>query len=109
VPIYGAGHDCGRLYIAMRHVDGTDLRTLMAECGPLDPPAAVRLLAQVAEALDAAHARGLVHRDIKPANVFVTVDSEHARAYLTDFGIAMLLGRDQLTAPNQLMGKRELH
>src|SRR6195952_574014 len=68
VPVYSAGEDQGRLYLAMRFVDGEDLRTLVQREGPLEPARAAGIIAQVANALDAAHARGLVHRDIKPAN-----------------------------------------
>src|ERR671935_2857561 len=71
VPIYEAGESDGRLFIAMRYVEGTDLKGLIREFGPLDPGHAVSVIRQVAGALDAAHARGLVHRDVKPANVLI--------------------------------------
>ena len=70
VPIYDAGEVDGQLYIAMRYVEGSDLKQLLRE-GPLEPARASRSLAQVAGALDAAHARGLVHRDVKPSNVLL--------------------------------------
>ena len=69
----------------MRYIDGADLRELLARDGPLDPEQALDLLAQVGEALDEAHARGLVHRDVKPANILVDRDGA---AYLGDFGLA---------------------
>src|SRR2546427_1638425 len=71
VPIYDAGEVAGRLYIAMRLVEGTDLKRLLAGEGPLDAERALPLLGQVADALDAAHERGLVHRDVKPSNVLI--------------------------------------
>jgi serine/threonine-protein kinase len=84
VPIYRAGEEGGLLFLAMRFVSGDDLRTLVEHDGPLDPGRAVAVIAQVAAALAAAHARGLVHRDVKPANVLVTADDH---CYLTDFGL----------------------
>src|ERR671920_1767013 len=84
IPIYAAGEFDGVLYIAMRFVPGHDLRTLLREEERLEPERAPRLVAQVASALDAAHAHGLVHRDVKPANVLVTPEGH---AYLTDFGL----------------------
>ena len=83
LPVFGAGEQDGVLYLAMRFVAGEDLRTLVATEGPLPPARAAQVVAQVAAALEAAHARRLVHRDVKPANVLVA--GEHA--YLTDFGI----------------------
>jgi len=84
VPIYYAGDADGRLYIAMRFVEGEDLRTRVRREGRLDPDTAAHVTSQVASALDAAHARGLVHRDVKPANVLL---GERDHAYLTDFGL----------------------
>jgi class 3 adenylate cyclase/ABC-type transport system substrate-binding protein/predicted Ser/Thr protein kinase len=85
VPIYAAGEADGQLYLAMRHVRGTDLRQILERDGRLDPSRAIRILAPVAEALDAAHAEGLVHRDVKPGNILVQEDD---RAFLADFGLA---------------------
>ena len=90
IPVYEAGEDAGLLFIAMRYVDGFDLGALLGRLGPLTPADAVRIVTQIAGALDAAHARGLVHRDVKPANVLLDEDLEHA--YLTDFGIARATG-----------------
>ncbi|HEU5211607.1 MAG TPA: ABC transporter substrate-binding protein [Gaiellaceae bacterium] len=84
LPIYAAGKADGVVYLAMRFVDGADLGRLI-EHGPLEPERALDLLAQAAEALDAAHRRGLVHRDVKPGNILV---DDTGRAYLTDFGLA---------------------
>ncbi len=85
VPIHDAGETEGVLYLAMRYVEGTDLRDLLRRDGPLEPGRALHLAVQVASALDAAHARGLVHRDVKPGNILVA-QGEHA--YLTDFGLS---------------------
>jgi Protein kinase domain len=84
VPIYRAGEEDGTLFLAMRLIDGDDLRTIVERDGPLAPERAAAVIAQVAAALAAAHARGLVHRDIKPANVLVTAEGH---CYLTDFGL----------------------
>ena len=87
VPIYAAGEEGGQLYLAMRYVEGYDLRELVDSTpGGLDPALAFRLLGPVADALDAAHALGLVHRDVKPANVIVAAETE--QPYLCDFGLA---------------------
>ena len=86
VPVYGADEDAGRLFIAMRLIDGVDLAELLRR-GRLDPGRAAGLVAQVADALDAAHRRGLVHRDVKPANVLITGAPPEEFAYLTDFGL----------------------
>jgi serine/threonine-protein kinase len=79
-----AGEDKGRLYLAMEYVDGADLRTLLREKGRLDQERTVALVEQVAAALDAAHAAGLVHRDVKPGNILVRGE----KAYVCDFGLA---------------------
>jgi serine/threonine protein kinase/ABC-type branched-subunit amino acid transport system substrate-binding protein len=89
IPIYEAGEQQGQLYLAMRFVEGTDLRSVLDAERRLAPERAVAVLAQVAGALDAAHSRALVHRDVKPANVLLDAD-EHV--YLTDFGITKQMG-----------------
>jgi DNA-binding beta-propeller fold protein YncE len=88
VPVYDARDVDGELIVAMRLVEGGDLRRTIDRDGPLQPARAIALLGQVAEALDAAHAAGIVHRDVKPHNVLVEGD----RAYLSDFGLAKALG-----------------
>jgi serine/threonine protein kinase len=88
VEIFRAGEEGGRLYVTMRFVDGTDLKTLIARERRLEPERAVALVAQVGGALDAAHRRGLVHRDVKPANILVASRDGAERAFLTDFGIS---------------------
>jgi serine/threonine protein kinase len=84
IPIHYAGEEAGVPYLAMRYVAGDDGRSLVRRAGPLPPERAARIVAQVAGALDAAHAAGLVHRDVKPANVLLAV-GDHA--YLSDFGL----------------------
>ncbi len=83
LPVYDSGEVDGRLYIAMRLIEGSDLRTAIARGGALEPARAARIVAQVASALDAAHARGLVHGDVKPANVLLARPGEPGEhAYL---------------------------
>ena len=84
VTIHAAGEWQGQLYLAMRFVEGMSLARVLATDGPLDLHASFELIRQVGDALDAAHAHGIVHRDVKPGNVLV---STHGRAYLTDFGL----------------------
>ena len=114
VPIHDAGEADGQLYLAMRYVEGADLKRLLQEEGTLGPARAIAICAQVAEALDAAHARGLVHRDVKPSNVLM---DEHGHAYLADFGLTrrltdqapgfeagLSLGTPAYVAPEQIRG-----
>jgi CHASE2 domain-containing sensor protein len=104
IPVYEAGEDDGLLFISMRLVDGVDLEQVLLTGGPLEPKRAARLTLQIAAALDAAHARGLVHRDVKPANVLLTLD-EPEHAYLTDFGVAKRVGvYNRLTSSGQWVG-----
>ena len=100
IPVYTAGEHEGRLYVTMRFVDGVDLAELIQQ-GPVAPPQAVATIVQVAHALDAAHAFGVVHRDVKPANVLL----EGELALLTDFGLQRdLNATTRVTEPGTLIG-----
>jgi serine/threonine-protein kinase len=104
IPVYEAGEDDGRLFITMRYVDGTDLRTMITNEGNIDPQRAARIVRQTGAGLDAAHAKGLVHRDIKPANILITHDGEE-HVYLTDFGLTKQVGGSGgLTKTGQFVG-----
>jgi WD40 repeat protein len=89
IPVYRAGEDGGRLFIAMRFVEGASLQELIRASGGLSAGRAARIVARVGEALDAAHARGLVHRDVKPANILVADPDGEEHVYLTDFGVSI--------------------
>jgi serine/threonine-protein kinase len=88
VPTLAFGEEDGLLYLAMSYVEGADLRELIRREGKLEPERAIDLLAQAADALDDAHATGLVHRDVKPANILVAGASEGEHVYVCDFGLA---------------------
>ncbi len=85
VPIHAFGEIDGRLYLDMQLVDGEDLATRLSTRGPMDAAEAVDVVGQIAQALTAAHAEGLVHRDVKPSNILL---AGTGFAYLVDFGIA---------------------
>ena len=87
IPIYEAGDYDGTLFIAMRYVEGTDLKQLIGKTGALPPARAVGLVSHVAAGLDAAHRRGLVHRDVKPSNVLIATEEGEELVYLADFGL----------------------
>jgi hypothetical protein len=114
IPVYAAGEENGHLYLVMRYVAGLDLQALLRREGRLSAERSARLVEQVAAALDAAHAAGLVHRDIKPANVLLAGD----HVYLSDFGITRAdsgasvtdtgewLGTVDFMSPEHLRGER---
>ncbi|MGW4125993.1 protein kinase domain-containing protein [Nocardia sp. NPDC004711] len=101
IPIHDYGEIDGLLFIDMRLVEGGTLGGLLTQHGPMAPARAVAIIAQVAAALDAAHADGLIHRDIKPANILVTDDDF---AYLVDFGIAHSSTGTALTGTGTAVG-----
>jgi serine/threonine protein kinase len=114
VPLYAAGEEDGTVYIVTRWVEGTELGTLIHGDGPLEPGMAARTAAQIADALEMAHQKGLVHRDVKPSNVILTSEGH---VYLTDFGLAKraetavgltavdrMLGTVDYVAPEQVEG-----
>ena len=107
IPVYAAGEADGVLYIATRYVAGGDLVGLLQRAGGiLQPDQAADLVSQVAAALDAAHAAGLVHRDVKPANILIDAApgrTEHA--FLSDFGLSKGASSSTgLTATGQFLG-----
>ncbi len=100
IPIHDWGEIDGNLYIDMRLVRGQTLHDLI-KAGPLEPLRAVTIVQQIAAALDAGHAQGLIHRDVKPQNIIVT-DADFA--YLVDFGIAEVEGDVRLTMAGTQVG-----
>jgi tRNA A-37 threonylcarbamoyl transferase component Bud32 len=108
VPVFEAGEADGVLFIAMRYVAGGDVRALIASEGPLRPSRVVSIVSQIASALDAAHARGLVHRDVKPANMLlgtIATASAPDHVYLSDFGLSKVsVSAVSLTGTGQFLG-----
>ncbi len=100
VPIYDSREVDGELIVAMRLIKGGDLRRLIDREGPLPPHLALNYLAQVADALDAAHAAGIVHRDVKPHNILIDGD----RAYLSDFGLAKAVDESGAASSASVVG-----
>jgi serine/threonine protein kinase len=101
IPVHDFGDIDGTLYIDMRLVEGASLKDELRVNGPLEPRRAASIIAQVAAALDAAHADGLVHRDIKPENILLTAGDF---AYLVDFGIAHGDGDASVTSTGLIIG-----
>jgi len=105
LPIHDAGEEAdGTLWMAMRYVDGKDLGRLLRDEGQLKPSRALDLIGQVAEALDAAHAEGLIHRDVKPENILVEGRPPREHVYLTDFGLTRHISSGRLTASGAFLG-----
>ncbi len=101
IPIHDTGEFDGQLYLVMPIVDGIELGELLERDGPMSPQRAVHIVDQLAAALDAAHAAGLVHRDIKPSNALITARDF---AYLIDFGIAHDSTATKLTSTGMFLG-----
>ncbi|MFN8111017.1 MAG: serine/threonine-protein kinase [Thermoleophilia bacterium] len=104
IPVYEAGDADGLAFLAMKFVDGPSLDAVMRGAGGITPQRSMFVVGQVADALDHAHARGLVHRDVKPANILLD-SSDHA--YLTDFGLTRAIEGSRLTQSGTWMGTLE--
>jgi serine/threonine-protein kinase len=107
VPVFDAGEADGALFIAMRYVSGQDVRTLLDSERTLAPARVVHLIAQVASALDDAHAGGLVHRDVKPGNMLISAmpgSDQPDHVYLSDFGLSKEAFSSSLTMTGQFLG-----
>ena len=118
IRVHHAGEENGVLFIAMHYVLGTDLRAMIQGDGALPPERAIGIVAQVARALEAAHAHGLVHRDVKPANVLIGDQAGADHVYLSDFGLSKhatsapgltrtghFVGTVDYVAPEQIRGE----
>jgi serine/threonine protein kinase, bacterial len=101
VPIHDTGEIDDQLYLVMPVIEGVDVQGLLQRDGPMGPQRSVHVIEQLAAALDAAHAVGLVHRDIKPSNALMT---GHDFVYLIDFGIAHNAAATKLTSTGMIVG-----
>jgi eukaryotic-like serine/threonine-protein kinase len=104
IRIFDLGEADGMKFITMDFVEGRDLKTILRETGKFTPDAAVKIIAQICRALDAAHTEGVVHRDLKPQNIMV---DDKGRVTVMDFGIARSLEMTGMTQTGSLVGTPE--
>jgi Protein kinase domain len=120
IPVFEAGEAGGVLFIAMRYVQGGDVRSLLFREGALPQPRVASIVSPIGSALDAAHGAGLIHRDVKPANILLDVrQGRPDHVYLSDFGLSkealgsvgltgtgLFLGTVDYAAPEQIDGRQ---
>ena len=117
IPVYEVNEASGTLYVAEHFVRGGDVRSLLNRLGPLPVSYAWHIIAQIASALDAAHAHGLIHRNVKPANILLDAsdpaaanalqrhgDYDFDYAYLSDFGMSKVFSSGQIITMGELAG-----
>jgi serine/threonine protein kinase len=101
--LFTFGEDNGAYYLVMEFIEGRPLRDEIQQKGVLDPASAIRILSQVLEAVEYAHANGIIHRDLKPDNIMLA-DGDPPRVKVLDFGIARIVGGEQLTMTGEGFG-----
>jgi eukaryotic-like serine/threonine-protein kinase len=101
IRIFDLGRASGMRFITMEYIEGQDLRSFIKKTGRPTPQAAVEIIQQVCNALEAAHSEGIVHRDLKPPNIMIDAQN---RVYVMDFGIARSVGSEGLTMTGALIG-----